>query len=227
MIRAHKAVPQYFGQDERTLWNMLKADKCTPNPSDNRLRLKFWNEYERAQESMEWMVVVHIYSGICSREYFFQKYMIEPYKMAWLLCPPANYLVITEEALQVGLEALRDILEQKLTLPNGRINVALGNLKLKIVELLDIRVKGAVVQKTMNLHVSEKKVADIKEIKSMEELDRRLRDIENRRRKNQGFIEMGSVTAGEGDPAPGGRDSNEVGSAVGSEALGHESGGSA
>ena len=107
-----------------------------------------------------------------------------------MLTPPANYLVVTEEALQVGLETLRAYIEEPAISESGKIDTKVAEIQFKIVAFLDNRVKGAVVQKTMNLHaaVPKSKIEAVSEERSMEALDKRLKAIEDRRRKAQGQI---------------------------------------
>src|ERR1041384_7730963 len=40
--------PEFFDKDERALWVFLRKDNKQPTPTDNRLRLKFWMEYDNA-----------------------------------------------------------------------------------------------------------------------------------------------------------------------------------
>lgn len=189
ILSAHQAKPEYFGLEERGLWQLLRSQKLQPNPSDNRLRMKFWMEYDIAQSEGRRINLLNVVSGVCSNEYFHQKYTREPSKLAWLLTPPANYTIVAEEALQVGLETLRGYLEVDAA-QNGKLDTKVAEVQLKIVALLDNRVKGAVVQKTMNLHASvpKGKIEAVTEERSMEALEKRLKAIEERRRKAQGAI---------------------------------------
>jgi hypothetical protein len=193
ILLAYGKRPELFGLEEHGLNKLLRGEKASPNPTDNRLRMKFWMEYDIAQSEGKRMNMKSVCAGVCSYEYLHMKYLTEPTKMAWLLTPPANYLVVTEEALQVGLEMLRTYLEVSAVTgeaPREKLDTKVAEIQLKIVALLDTRVKGAVVQKTMNLHASVPRgaVAEISETKSMEVLEKRMRALEQRRKQSQGKI---------------------------------------
>jgi hypothetical protein len=188
------AKPGYFHMDERALAKHLaKLSRNTrgPNVTDNRLRLKFWDEYDRAQHENTKMNMTNVYAGVCSREYFSSCYLASPEKVCWLILPPASYVVKMEEALAFGIEQMRDILDE----PNffwdkGRkkVNVKLLELKAKIVHMLDNRVKGAVPQqieqRSMNVNVSSKDVSQLAMMGTMEEIERRLQTLRAADRAN-------------------------------------------
>lgn len=179
--------PEYFDEDERDLLKMLREANKTPSPVDNRLRLRFWMEYDYCQTYMSKGIdISRVIAGICSREYFYTKYLRQPSKVGWLLCPPSAYMLKAEEALEFGLDQLRDILEQS-HLAGGKVDTKLGELKLKIVALLEPRVRGAVVQKSMNMHAVSASPAAAQAVAqslagpSMEQLERRRRSLHDQR----------------------------------------------
>lgn len=179
--------PELFEKDERALWQHLRLDNKQPTPTDNRLRMKFWMEYDRAQAQGTMISIANVLHGVCSKEYFYKRYMQVPSKVAWLMCPPTGYMVKAEEALEFGLEQLRDILEIPHVNAQGRFDAALGTLKAKIVAMLEARVKGAVVQKQMNLNVntSNEQVAKAAVAGTMVELQKQMKELEARSRRAQ------------------------------------------
>lgn len=184
-IEKHRAAsPDYFNKDEATLYKYLRSQEETPSPTDNRLRLKFWIEFERAQEHGGKMSLASIVNGVCYADYFTRKFLEFPSKVAWLVCPPAGYALKTEEALEFGIEQLRDILSIPHLSTTGRFDDKLAGMKLKIVMMLDQRVKGALVQKTLalNVHTSNKDVARAVTAQNMEELQKQLKELERRNR---------------------------------------------
>jgi hypothetical protein len=202
LMTASGSHSDYFGQAERDLYQRLKSDGFQPNATDNRLRLAFWNEYERAQTHQDKMNVDSIIDGVCSRSYFYGRYLTNAAKVAWLSTPPASYKVIAEEALAFGYEQLREILD--LPIKNettGRLDVKLMELKAKIVAMLDVRVKGAVVQKVeqknMNLNVStsDGQVAKMAIGQSMSDIEKRLKELERRERKALNLPEPKDIEA--------------------------------
>ena len=110
-IRASVERTDLFGHDERTLLKLLKDEKAHPTPTDNRLRVSFWMEYERAQMNNTGMEMLSVFSGVCTKPYFYHTYLLCPHKVAWLVCQPSSYEKYADEAINFGLEQLRDVLE--------------------------------------------------------------------------------------------------------------------
>jgi hypothetical protein len=187
LVESTQAEPELFHMDERTLLLALRQKDIPPTPTDNRLRLSFWNEYERAQANQEKMNITTVFAGICTRAYFYGRYLKRPEKAAWLVCPPASYEVVAKEALTFGLEQLREILSLPIKDAQGRVNVKLGELQAKIVAMLDQRLKGGITQtiKSMNLNVSttDSQVAKAAMQGSMEDIESRIRELESRERR--------------------------------------------
>lgn len=143
-----------FHCDERELFMELKRNNRMPSATDNRVRLKFWVEYDRVCSLAGGrMNMQNVIAGVCSQE-LWHKYLKNPYKVAWLMCVPTGYLIKAEEALEFGLEQLRDVLSISHVLSGDRVDHKLINTKLKIVQMLDLRVKGAPVQRSVHAHVS-------------------------------------------------------------------------
>lgn len=181
---AQRKYPELFEMEERTLWKELRDRKQMPVPTDNRLRAAFWYEYNRAQNEVCNMNLTSVYAGVCTREFFHRNYVTNAYKMAWLMCPPTSYTIIMQEALTFGIDQLREILEEPTTV-NGKFNAALANLKLKIVAMMDLRLKGGIVQKNLNLNVTtgDSGVSGAATLRTMDEIEVRMRELEKRERK--------------------------------------------
>lgn len=189
LLTAASSRPELFGQDEQWLRKKLREENETPNATDNRLRIMFWLEYDQAQAQNRKMNIGAVTAGVCSTQFFYQRYLLVPSKVAWLSTPPVTYVVFAQEALAFGLDQLREILELPTVGPSGRPDIKLGELKAKIVAMLDQRVKGAVTQRVenrnMNLNVSTTDAAVAHKVaaESMEDLDRRLKELIRRERK--------------------------------------------
>lgn len=127
---------------ETDLYRALQRLNQQPNPTDNRLRIKFWIEYDRCHDSGDGkMIVTNITGRVCSRELFYKHYITNPPRLAWMLCPPASWQARAEEALNFGVDQLRlllDLPEDKVT----KFSLAASNLRLKIVQGLDDLVHG-------------------------------------------------------------------------------------
>lgn len=176
-----------FDQDEQQFRRTLRENGRHLTATDNRIRINFWLEYDRSVAEQRELNISTVVAGACARDYFYKSYVKDPYRVAWLLCPPASYQVIADEALTFGMEQLRDILgmdnyEKK----NGLdvLNMNLLKLKVKIVEMLDLRKNGGAVNRNLNLNAtvgsSAAHVTRAAEEFSMEALDKELAQLQER-----------------------------------------------
>jgi hypothetical protein len=143
MERLEKSHPHLFELSEKKLSNLAK-----PESSHLMLRLRFWAEYDRAQLSGKKMQQWAVTSGVCTREMWSRNVCREPERLAFILTPPPRYITKMESLLYMGLDQIEEILA--LPIKNeetGKVDSRLIAEKVKIFQLLDLRVKGAVVQK--------------------------------------------------------------------------------
>lgn len=204
MVDAGKKDPALFQMDEHTLWMTLKYRKKLPNATDNRLRLAFWLEYDRAQQDHKHMEMSAVYSGVCSRSLFYAQYLDDPERVAWLLCPPVDYTMKIQEALDFGTDRMREILAMDPHDAKGRPNVKLMELQAKIWALMDQRIKGAYTQRieqrslSLTVKTTDKQVAQAAMENSMDALDRRIKELDRRERAAL------NLPQGEHEPRPAG-----------------------
>lgn len=170
--RAMEQVPQSL----RTMSEMRLRKELNPDEVTCRLRISFWDEYQAAQDENRKMLVSNIMRGVTYSEYFYKHVIHDPRKMAWIICPPGDYMLALRDSLHIGVEKIREILSQPLVkkVPrmrrkkpevdaNGQIiydevfDYRLAALVKPIVEKLLDRIHGAVAQKlqseSKNLHV--------------------------------------------------------------------------
>lgn len=187
-IEASQKEPGLFGIDERALWKILKSGR-QPSPTDNRLRLAFWFEFDRSQSEGRKMDLANVYSGVCLKEYFYNTYMKNASKVAWLLCIPTSYDKKIHEALDFAMERMRDILDEDPESYPMSQRVKFKELQAKIFVMLDQRAKGSYLQRqeikqmNLNVHSSDKGVAQAVVDNNVEALENRLRELEKRERK--------------------------------------------
>lgn len=147
--------PQYLEASEVNLYEILK-----PTELDDRLRLSFWKEYNRAQDNGIGMKMANVYSPIMSMENFYHKVLKNPDRVAWMIKPPEEYMISLEASLNHGKNNLDKIMKMNLFDEQGNLKKNEASIFLKAYELLDNRVKGAVIQrieqKTASLHVHQK-----------------------------------------------------------------------
>lgn len=163
---------------EEELKALFQERKVKMTALEDRIRFMFWKEYDNAQSNMRQMIMTHVYSGVCSRDYFYAMLQHKE-KVAWLLCPPVDYMIGAEEALTFGLEQLRDILARPHVGIMGVVDAKAAAIKLEIVKMLDLRVKGAIVQTTRNLNVNMNANKPVVAVApKIEDVDNRIKELE-------------------------------------------------
>lgn len=178
VVNAIKRLPEeYMDQGESELRLLFAAKKWAPSILDDRVRFMFWREYDQAQNNMRQMLMTHVYYGVCSRESFYLL-LQNKNRVAWILCPPVDYMLGAEEALTYGLEQLRDILSRPHTSMMGVVDSKAAGIKLEIVRMLDARVKGAIIQTTRNLNVNMNANKPVASAPKIEDVDQRIKEVE-------------------------------------------------
>lgn len=188
-IEAAQNETELFKMDEQTLYKTLREKKLIPTATDHQLRYRFWIEYDLCQtENKTGINMSPVFANIMDKDTFYKEYLPKSYKIAWLLCPPIDYVAKAKEALDYGMGQLREI----LSIPNydesGKLNTTLASLKLKIVTMLDNRVNGMakqqIEQKTLTVHTADRRLINsLNQEMNQEKMDNRLRELEKRERQ--------------------------------------------
>lgn len=200
MRAARQVSPELFTLDEQDLFKTISSQRRAPTATDNRLRMKFWMEYDYCQAFfLKGIEVSRVVAGVCHREYFYHNYLMSPSRVAWMLCPPISYALKNKEALEFGIDQLRDILAYPHVKPNGTLDTQAARIKAQIVAMIDNRVNGAVLQKTMNLNVDANGVtgnaiARVAMSNSMEGIEKKLKSL---RELEHALSNGGLVSGGE------------------------------
>lgn len=159
-----------------------------PDERDERLRLAFWDEYNYATSVGAPIRINQVIKGVCSVETFYQFYLPNNKKLAWIITPPKFYSQGMKYILHLGLDRLTEIMQSKVVDEDGKLDVRSAALILKTFQLVDLRVKGAIMQKvqidqrTLNMNAEvraeELQQMQLRQLQSMspkdlEELERR------------------------------------------------------
>lgn len=134
-----------------------------PPRVDLRVKLAFWDEYERAAGAQKPMELVNLTqgSGAISWDSFRKDLLANNNLLAWFMIPPPGYRMQLREAQSRWLERLMDILELPLVDPKTqKIRADIGALILQAGKLIDLRLMGAVTQKVVNLSASAGSMPD-------------------------------------------------------------------
>lgn len=177
---------EYVDAGEAELKHLFDSRRWAPSTLDDRIRFMFWREYDNAQTNMRQMIMTHVYYGICSRESFYLL-LQNKQRVAWMMCPPPDYMLAAEEALTFGLEQLRDVLTKPHVSMMGVVDAKAAGVKLEIVKMLDARVKGAIIQTTRNLNVNMNANKPVSQAPKIEDVDKKIKELEEQLKAlNQG-----------------------------------------
>jgi len=153
--------------------------KLEPGWTEEQLRIAFWDEYFLTVDNNgKKMRLEAVYARVCAKDIFYDK-IKNPLTLAYICKPPQDYIYQMRSLLNVGLERFAEILNLPVKV-NGRVDTKLIAEIIKIVTLVDNRVKGAVTQKIQidgtqkNLNMNVNYEAP----KTHQDIAKELRDIE-------------------------------------------------
>jgi hypothetical protein len=129
---------------------------CKPDIYVNKLRIAFWSEYERAASEGRKMILRSIQDTIGPSSPRFMACFMQANTFAYILCAPNTYNDFLDESLYHGMKKLREFLNIEIKKEDGSPDFSAVNTILRIVEFLDLRKHGSVVQRTQNLNVEVK-----------------------------------------------------------------------
>jgi len=138
-------------------------DRLSLTPTLRRLKISLWDQYRRTvDQNAKYISPTAVCENICSLT-FWKVYVVRvPEVLAWLFHPPTSFDIKAEEALDFGIDRLR---EEILTAPlystnpdgsRGAFNKDNASVVLNAIKFLDARVKGSplqrIEQKSLHLH---------------------------------------------------------------------------
>lgn len=180
--------------DERNLRRDLK-----PSEMADKIRIAFWYEYHRCLDAgREKLLMLRVYGGVMAREDFYSKFLRDPENVMWMICPPTDYMVSMRRSLNRALQGLHDIIEMGCeAAENKTITDKQTASFLKAFELIDNRVRGAVIQRieqrsqNVHLHTSAETLPASDELK---------KELEALREKQSQHQSQHQHQLGEGKP---------------------------
>lgn len=123
------------------------AQICEATDEARRLRLSFWDEYDRACRYGEKMEMTRVTSGICGQSWFNKKFISNQKLLAWMLTPPSGYVALLSDILELSGRRLLEIVKLPLERDaKGNWDTKLMTLQKSIYERADNRLKGAIAQ---------------------------------------------------------------------------------
>lgn len=155
----------YLGEEELT--KLLQ-----PNVVLRRIRSSIWIEYNRIHDRVTYgypggkivdyaLGPMRFCHGVCHPEYFFEKVLPNNLCMAYIFTPPPEYDLVLREALQLGVERLREMLEfpiyEEVMVGNKCVtkpNTKAADIVLKAYAIVDLRLNGS-IPKVINQNISQ------------------------------------------------------------------------
>lgn len=187
VAQAISAIPDdYFSMTPAELAKEFRKDRVgytKETEIEEKLRISFWREYDRAVDTGQKMQNERICSGVCTVSYF-AKVLRSSYRAAYICTPPDDYLTTMQELLTIGLDQLRDILLLPHVDDQGRPLPRMADVKMRIIDSITARVKGAVISRveTRNLNLDitadqQKPLTEVSKLTDPDEIDRRLKEL--------------------------------------------------
>lgn len=175
---AYQYHPELFSLSEYQLLKEAKKNDVEFDDTDRRLKVAFWNMYNKAVTYNKAMSISRVRLGICSCSVWLQIIKC-PYKLAWFLIPPREYYQTLEAVLQGALARLDDIVNSSPFNKYGTLDCKKAEVILKAVAMIDNRLHGGFVQKNINATIS-KPLSDVDDqIKTIEDINRELKQLED------------------------------------------------
>lgn len=160
----------------------------TPDENWSRLKINFWREYDTAQKDFGGKIdFKEVARGVCGEKHLAKLFQSHPDNFAYLLSRPIEYATQMDDLHGLAIREMRQILEMKVGFDaeSGLPDTKLLQAKIQIFKYVDSKQKGAPIQKIetnsvqKNLNVNvEATPEEISRFKTLEEVDRRLRELE-------------------------------------------------
>lgn len=170
-----KAIPDdVFDLEFDELAELAKAGE-----NERKMRVAFWLEYERAIRTASPILVANVYKGVCNQSNFYNRFIVNSYRLAYILTPPEDYSVKMEEMLLLAMNEERKILETPIKqvrtiLKDGKektfdyVDSSLAMVKHKIRESIQNRLQGMPVHRSMQItHTSHSSGSGMNSIQAL------------------------------------------------------------
>lgn len=165
-------------------------EKLRPCDLLQRIKISFWDEYNRAQRDGDLMRQNSVVNGVCTLPTFHTKTR-DPLAVAWVISPPVSQMIVRKQLIKLGFDRLREVMdlplyEEKVRFIRGKkgeppaphmykvVNVPLIKEIRTIIEMMENRVEGGIVQRAQIHQVNEQMEASAVSLNNVEEIDKLL-----------------------------------------------------
>ena len=164
--------PDLILMDERELRASIE-----PTNTDYCLRTAFWREYESiVRRNGPYLRAASFLKGVCSDAYFYQKFIKDPLRVAWLVRPMQTYQAEIEAILAKGTVRLWELMDMDITYVDktGRkqIDAKKASVLVEVIKMVEARAKGHAIlrseSKSLVGHVGANPITVLNDQKALE-----------------------------------------------------------
>lgn len=158
-----------LGRSDESFKSILSSHK--DYKTARRLRLQFWNMYNifSMSKAKTPLPVTSVYNGIATTHKFHE--IVKDDKLAtFIFSQPLKVKMIQEDLLYEGYRQMEEIMEASIYNKDGIVDPRIVTHKLKIINMLEDRVNGSVVQRSQS-YVEQTSKFEKGHIETPEELD--------------------------------------------------------
>jgi len=146
--RVRAAPTTWWDKSEAEIVRETWPEHNSPDDVCARLRIALWDEYDRCfRFKLGALDFERCLRGICTIGYFRSRILSDFGKLAFLCTAPPVYENQVRLLHQKGLSELQKILALPNEYPDGTADSKIADVKRRIYESLDMRLKGAVIQR--------------------------------------------------------------------------------
>jgi hypothetical protein len=152
--------PDLFSLGEEDFLKKCKVEEVSFNTTDHTLRDQFWIEYHHARsEGSRQMPLHRITYGAISKEGFYDHYLINAYKVAWLCTMPVHYSQVLKRNLTQLARNVADIIDMPIIDPvTKKLDKQLAQMQITLMKFHEVTLHGTptqrIEQKTMAINVT-------------------------------------------------------------------------
>lgn len=118
-----------------------------------RIRMAFWDEYDKSIKTNSPMQFYNVIGALCSVSRFRKLCRVSPPLVCWLLNPPNSYSTRLQELSMLGEDRMKEIMSVS-PIYNGKVDAKLAMAQVKLWEILQDRIHGAVTQTVENKNLN-------------------------------------------------------------------------
>lgn len=178
VIDIYQRHPEWQTTSELELRDMLM-----PSLMADRMRISFWEEYQRAQDRGVHMMMSKVYDPFMTLQTFYGNFIKKDSNVAWMISPPSEHFLSMKADLYQGKDELGKVLRMKLFDENGDLKIEQAKVFIKVFEIYSNRIYGSAIQRI------EQKTANIN-LSDLEGDPDELRKELEARKKERGVIDM-------------------------------------